>query len=73
MVPRGPPGLQGIPGPWGPHEPRAVLEQNRISRAVEAQLNLTMVNQQKQTKVIADIMEESRIQRHDRMFQNIWS
>ena len=28
---------------------RAVLGQNRISRAVEAQLNLTMDNQQKQT------------------------
>ena len=50
---------------------RAVLGQNRISRAVEAQLNLTMENQQKQTQVMADIMEESRIRRHDRMFQNI--
>ena len=50
---------------------RAVLRQNRISRAVEAQLNLTMGNQQKQTQVMADILEESRIRRHDRMFQNI--
>ena len=50
---------------------RAVLGQNRISRAVEAQLNLTIENQQKQTQVMADIMEESRIRRHDRMFQNI--
>ena len=50
---------------------RAVLGQNRISRAVEAQLNLTMENQQWQTQVMADIMEESRIRRHDRMFQNI--
>ena len=50
---------------------RAVLGQNRISRAVEAQLNLTMENQQKQTQVMADIMEESRIRKHDRMFQNI--
>ena len=50
---------------------RAVLGQNRISQAVEAQLNLTMVNQQKQTQVMADIMEESRIRRHDRIFQNI--
>ena len=50
---------------------RAVLGQNRISRAVEAQLNLTMENQQKQTQVMADIMEESRIRRHNRMFQNI--
>ena len=50
---------------------RAVLGQNRISRAVEAQLNLTMENQQKQTQVMADIMEESKIRRHDRMFQNI--
>ena len=50
---------------------RAVLGQNRISRAVEAQLNLTMENQQRQTQVMADIMEESRIRRHDRMFQNI--
>ena len=40
---------------------RAVLEQNRISRAIEAQLNLTMENQQKQSKVISDIMEESQI------------
>ena len=46
----------------------AVLGQNRISKAVEAQLNLTMKNQQKQTKVMVDIMEESRIKRHDRMF-----
>ena len=30
---------------------RAVLGQNRISRAVEAQLNLTMENQQRQTQV----------------------
>ena len=44
-----------------------MLGQNRISRAVEAQLNLTMENQQKQTQVMA----ESRIRRHDRMFQNI--
>ena len=50
---------------------RAVLGQNRISRAVEAQLNLTMENQQKQTKVMADIMEESQIRRHNRMFQNV--
>ena len=50
---------------------RAVLGQNRISRAVEAQLNLTMENQQNQTQVMADIMEESRIRRQDRMFQNI--
>ena len=50
---------------------RAVLGQNRISRAVEAQLNLTIENQQKQTQVMADITEESRIRRHDRMFQNI--
>ena len=50
---------------------RAVLGQNRISQAVEAQLNLTMENQQNQTQVMADIMEESRIRRHDRMFQNI--
>ena len=50
---------------------RAVMGQNRISRAVEAQLNLTIENQQKQTQVMADIMEESRIRRHDRMFQNI--
>ena len=50
---------------------RAVLGQNRISRAVEAQLNLTMENQQKQTQIMADIMEESKIRRHDRMFQNI--
>ena len=50
---------------------RAVLGQNRISRAVEAQLNLTMENQQKQTQVMSDIMEESRIRRHDRMLQNI--
>ena len=50
---------------------RAVLGQNRISQAVEAQLNLTMENQQRQTQVMADIMEESRIRRHDRMFQNI--
>ena len=50
---------------------RAVLGQNRISRAVEAQLNLTMENRQKQTQVMADIMEESKIRRHDRMFQNI--
>ena len=50
---------------------RAILGQNRISRAVEAQLNLTMENQQNQTQVMADIMEESRIRRHDRMFQNI--
>ena len=48
-----------------------MLGQNRISRAVEAQLNLTMENQQRQTKVMADIMEESKIRRHDRMFQNI--
>ena len=47
---------------------RAVLGQNRISRAVEAQLNLIMKNQQRQTQVMADIMEESRIRRHDRMF-----
>ena len=32
---------------------RAVLGQNKISRAVEAQLNLTIENQQKQTKVMA--------------------
>ena len=50
---------------------RAVLGQNRISRAVEAQLNLTMETQQRQTQVMADIMEESKIRRHDRMFQNI--
>ena len=50
---------------------RAILGQNRISRAVEAQLNLTIENQQNQTQVMADIMEESRIRRHDRMFQNI--
>ena len=50
---------------------RAVQGQNRISRAVEAQLNLTIENQQKQTQVMADIMEESKIRRHDRMFQNI--
>ena len=50
---------------------RAVLGQNRISRAVEAQQNLTIENQQKQTRVMADIMEESKIRRHDRMFQNI--
>ena len=50
---------------------RAVLGQNRISRAVEAEPNLTMENQQNQTQVMADIMEESRIRRHDRMFQNI--
>ena len=50
---------------------RAILGQNRISRAVEAQLNLTMENQQNQTQVMADIMEESRIRRYDRMFQNI--
>ena len=50
---------------------RAVLGQNRISRAVEAQLNLTMENQLNQTQVMADIMEESRIRRHDRMFQNM--
>ena len=50
---------------------RAILGQNRISRTVEAQLNLTMENQQNQTQVMADIMEESRIRRHDRMFQNI--
>ena len=50
---------------------RAVLGQNRISRAVEAQLNLTMENQQKQTQVMADIKEKSKITRHDRMFQNI--
>ena len=50
---------------------RAVLGQNRISRAVEAQLNLTMENQQRQTQVMADIIEESKIRRHDRMFQNI--
>ena len=50
---------------------RAVLGQNRIRRAVEAQLNLTIENQQKQTQVMADIMEESRIRRHDSMFQNI--
>ena len=50
---------------------RAVLGQNRISQAVEVQLNLTMENQQNQTQVMADIMEESRIRRHDRMFQNI--
>ena len=50
---------------------RAVLGQNRISWAVEAQLNFTMENQQKQTQVMADIMEESRIRQHDRMFQNI--
>ena len=50
---------------------RAVLGQNRISQAVEAQLNLTMENQQNQTQVMTDIMEESRIRRHDRMFQNI--
>ena len=30
-----------------------------------------MENQQKQTQVMADIMEESKIRRHDRMFQNI--
>ena len=29
-----------------------------------------MENQQNQTQVMADIMEESRIRRHDRMFQN---
>ena len=50
---------------------RAVLGQNRISRAVEAHLNLTMENQQRQTQVMADIIEESKIRRHDRMFQNI--
>ena len=50
---------------------RAVLGQNRISRVVEAQLNLTIENQQKQMQVMADIMEESKIRRHDRMFQNI--
>ena len=50
---------------------RAVLGQNRISWAVETQINLTMENQQRQTQVMADIMEESRIRRHDRMFQNI--
>ena len=50
---------------------RAVLGQNRISRAVEAQLNLTMENQQRQTQVMADIMEESKIRRHDRIFQYI--
>ena len=50
---------------------RAVLGQNRISWAVEAQLNLTIENQQKETQVMSDIMEESRIRRHDRMFQNI--
>ena len=50
---------------------RAILGQNRINRAVEAQLNFTMENQQNQTQVMADIMEESRIRRHDRMFQNI--
>ena len=49
----------------------AIVGQNRISRVVEAQLNLTMENQQNQTQVMADIMEESRIRRHDRMFQNI--
>ena len=43
---------------------RAVLGQNRISRAVEAQLNLTMENQQNQTQAMADIMEESKIRRH---------
>ena len=48
-----------------------MLGQNRISRAVEAQLNLTIENQQKQSHVMADIMEESKIRRHDRMFQNI--
>ena len=48
-----------------------MLGQNRISWAVEAQLSLTMDNQQKQTQVMSDIMEESRIRRHDRMFQNI--
>ena len=48
-----------------------MLGQNRISRAVEAQLNLTIENQQKQTQVMADIMEESKIRRHDKMFQNI--
>ena len=32
---------------------RAVMEQNRISRAVEAQLNLTMENQQKEAQVMA--------------------
>ena len=50
---------------------RAVLGQNGISRAVEAQLNLTIENRQNQTQVMADIMEESRIRRYDRMFQNI--
>ena len=50
---------------------RAVMGQNRISRAVEAQQNVTIENQQKQTQVMADLMEESRIRRHDRMFQNI--
>ena len=50
---------------------RAVLGQNWISRTVEAQLNLTIETQQKQTEVMADIMEESQIWRHDRMFQNI--
>ena len=50
---------------------RAVMGQNRISRAMEAQLILTIDNQQKQTQVTADIMKESRIRRHDRMFQNI--
>ena len=48
-----------------------MLGQNRISQAVEAQLSLTMDNQQKQTQVMSDIMKESRIRRHDRMFQNI--
>ena len=36
---------------------RAMLGQNRISWAVEAQLNLTIENQQKQTQVMADIIE----------------
>ena len=30
-----------------------------------------MENQRRQTQVMADIMEESKIRRHDRMFQNI--